>query len=257
MSDGTTLLFGLPGVRVERVERLADGTRVVQVATARRNGGGVPVVWGGVHLGEGPGDHRAARHPLRSGPNRGAVEQDPLALPGGLLRADLVHRGHRADPGAGAHHPRLRTQIGAAIGTRPARWPRSPPPTACRGRPRTAPFVAHAEAVLAEPQPTPVLGIDETRRGKPRWERCAATGRWVRVDPWDTGFVDLAGDQGLLGQREGRTGAAVIDWLSERTRSSARPSSTSRSTQPPSTPRRSAHPGCCRTRRSWSTTSTW
>jgi transposase len=50
-----------------------------------------------------------------------------------------------------------------------------------------------------------------------RWERCAATGRWVRVDPWDTGFVDLAGDQGLLGQREGRTSAAVIGWLSERT----------------------------------------
>ena len=39
----------------------------------------------------------------------------------------------------------------------------------------------------------------------------------MRVDPWDTGFVDLAGDQGLLGQREGRTKAAVIDWLDERT----------------------------------------
>ena len=39
----------------------------------------------------------------------------------------------------------------------------------------------------------------------------------MRVDPWDTGFVDLAGDQGLLGQQEGRTGAAVVDWLSERT----------------------------------------
>ena len=61
-----------------------------------------------------------------------------------------------------------------------------------------------------------MLGIDETRRGKPRWERCAATGRWVRVDAWDTGFVDLAGDQGLLGQRAGRTGAAVVSWLAER-----------------------------------------
>ena len=50
-----------------------------------------------------------------------------------------------------------------------------------------------------------------------RGERCAATGRWVRVDPWDTGFVDLAGNQGLLGQREGRTGAAVVSWLAERT----------------------------------------
>jgi hypothetical protein len=77
-------------------------------------------------------------------------------------------------------------------------------------------FVAHAEALLAEPDPVRVLGIDETRRGKPRWEQFAVTGRWVRVDPWDTGFVDLAGAQGLLGQREGRTGAAVIDWLRER-----------------------------------------
>ena len=38
----------------------------------------------------------------------------------------------------------------------------------------------------------------------------------MRVDPWDTGFVDLAGDQGLLGQHEGRTGAAVVDWLHAR-----------------------------------------
>jgi transposase len=69
-------------------------------------------------------------------------------------------------------------------------------------------FLAYAKAVLTEPMPTAVLGIDETRRGKPRWERCAETGRWMRVDPWDTGFVDLAGDQGLLGQHEGRSGAA-------------------------------------------------
>jgi len=111
---------------------------------------------------------------------------------------------------------RLRTAIGAAIGdaarsvaevagAHSVSWP-----TAHRA------FVAHAEALLAEPDPVGVLGIDETRRGKPRWEQCAVTGRWVRVDPWDTGFVDLAGAQGLLGQREGRTGAAVIDWLRER-----------------------------------------
>ncbi len=71
--------------------------------------------------------------------------------------------------------------------------------------------------MLSEPQPTPILDIDETRRGKPRWQRCAATARWARIDPRDTGFVDLAGDQGLLGQASGRTGAAVIDWLAART----------------------------------------
>ena len=34
VSDGTTLLFGLPGMRVERVEHLTDGTRLVCVITA-------------------------------------------------------------------------------------------------------------------------------------------------------------------------------------------------------------------------------
>ncbi|WP_197487775.1 transposase [Rhodococcus sp. LB1] len=78
-------------------------------------------------------------------------------------------------------------------------------------------FVAHAEALLTEPAPVRVLGIDETRRGKPRWGYRKNIGRWVRVDPWDTGFVDLDGDQGLLGQKEGRTTAAVVQWLRERT----------------------------------------
>ncbi|UGU29509.1 ISL3 family transposase [Mycolicibacterium smegmatis] len=110
---------------------------------------------------------------------------------------------------------RLRTQIGAAIGdagravaevadAHDVSWP-----TAHRA------FVAHAEALLCEPEPVAVLGIDETRRGKPSWAQ-GVDGRWVRIDPWDTGFVDLSGDQGLLGQREGRTGAAVVDWLTER-----------------------------------------
>ena len=153
---------------------------------------------------------------------------------------------------------RLRIQIGGAIGdaarsvaeaatVHGVSWP-----TAHRA------FVAHAKALLAEPEPTRVLGIDETRRGKPRWTRCERTRRWVRVvDPWDTGFVDLAGSQGLLGQREGRTGAAVIDWLRERT-----PQFRDviefvwPSTPPRCTPRRSARQACYPTRRSWSITST-
>ena len=78
-------------------------------------------------------------------------------------------------------------------------------------------FIEQAEARLVEPEPVRVLGIDETRRGRPRWEYCSETQRWVRVDPWDTGFVDLDGEQGLLGQRTGRTSAAVIEWLQART----------------------------------------
>ncbi|OZF52078.1 hypothetical protein CH292_10555 [Rhodococcus sp. 14-2470-1a] len=56
-----------------------------------------------------------------------------------------------------------------------------------------------------------VLGIDETRRGKPRWVLCESTGKRVRQDPWDTGFVDIGGSQGMLGQQCGRTTAAVVE----------------------------------------------
>jgi hypothetical protein len=42
VSDGTTLLFGLPGVRAERVERLADGTRVVHAVTASETAAACP-----------------------------------------------------------------------------------------------------------------------------------------------------------------------------------------------------------------------
>lgn len=79
---------------------------------------------------------------------------------------------------------------------------------------------AHANQVLAEPEPTALLGIDETRFGAARWLR-AADGSWVRIEPWETGFVDLRcprldGGQGLLGQVDGRTAATVVGWLCRR-----------------------------------------
>lgn len=67
----------------------------------------------------------------------------------------------------------------------------------------------------AEPAPTPLLGIDETRFGRPRW-RQQPDRRWLLVEPWETGFVDLTGAQGLLGQVDGRTSAAVSGWLAAR-----------------------------------------
>ena len=78
-----------------------------------------------------------------------------------------------------------------------------------------AAFVARVRAPLSAPlPPVGVLGIDETRRGKPIWAQDADTGRWVLVaDRWHTGFVDAAGTGGLLAQVEGRTSAATIAWL--------------------------------------------
>ena len=41
-SDGTTILFGLPGVRVQQVMRAADGARVVHVATDEETAAACP-----------------------------------------------------------------------------------------------------------------------------------------------------------------------------------------------------------------------
>ncbi len=63
--------------------------------------------------------------------------------------------------------------------------------------------------------------MDETRFGRPRWlsdgEHDDGRVRWVRSDPWETGFVDITGEQSLLGQVDGRTSAAVQAWLAART----------------------------------------
>ncbi|HZA73585.1 MAG TPA: ISL3 family transposase [Propionibacteriaceae bacterium] len=85
--------------------------------------------------------------------------------------------------------------------------------------------VVHGAVELAEPEPIRVLGMDETRFGRPRWlpdghhDGPGEDGpiRWVRTDPWETGFVDITGDQALLGQVDGRTSVAVQGWLGART----------------------------------------
>lgn len=53
MSDATTVLFGLPGARVERVERRSDGTRVVDVITDEPTAAACPSCGGGLDISEG------------------------------------------------------------------------------------------------------------------------------------------------------------------------------------------------------------
>ena len=73
--------------------------------------------------------------------------------------------------------------------------------------------VARGAVELVEPAPVTVLGMDETRFGRPRWlpdgRHDNGRIRWIRTDPWETGFVDITGDQALLGQVDSRTSAAV------------------------------------------------
>jgi transposase len=76
--------------------------------------------------------------------------------------------------------------------------------------------VAHAEQRLVEPEPVKALGIDETRRGRAVWRFDAREGSWVKLERFETNFVDLDGSQGLLGQASGRRKANVVAWLDER-----------------------------------------
>jgi transposase len=76
-------------------------------------------------------------------------------------------------------------------------------------------FAARADAVLgAPPAPVAHLGIDEHRRGRPRWRTDPETGECrLLADRWHVNFCDLSGDQGMIGQVEGRTADDTAYWL--------------------------------------------
>ncbi len=213
MVDGTTLLFGLAGVQVERVEQRQDRIRVVHVSTADQGAAACPecgvvstsvkqrVTTSPTDIGYGVDPVEVVWHKTRWRCNEGYCR-----------RRSFTETITEVPPRARIT-TRLADQMGKAIGdtarsvaevaaTHAVSWP-----TAHRA------FIGYADKKLRPPAPTRVLGIDETRRGKPRWVRSKPDHRWVRVDAWDTGFVDLDGDQGLLGQTPGRTTASVIDWL--------------------------------------------
>jgi transposase len=111
---------------------------------------------------------------------------------------------------------RLRELAGAEVAGRgctvaeAARWQRMSWPVA------HAAFAAHADPVLGQPlRPVAHLGIDEHRRGRPRWRIEEDSGEYVLLaDRWHTCFFDLTGDQGLLGQAAGRDGDAAY-WLAQ------------------------------------------
>jgi transposase len=218
LSNGTTVLFGLPGVRVARVELDESGGRVVHVVTGEDAAAagcpdcGVVSTSAKEYVTTRPRDvpYGETGISVRWRKTRWRCVESTCSRGSFTEAIDEVPAGWRTTG-------RLRRALGAAVGdacrsvaevadAHGVSWPTA-----------HAAFVEHADALLREPEPTTVLGIDETRRGKPRWVRDGVTGRWLRVDPYDTGFVDLAGTQGLLGQREGRTSAAVVDWLREQT----------------------------------------
>ena len=218
MSQSTTLLFGLPGVRVQRVERGESGGCVVHVETAS--------------------DTAAAGCPgcgVVSTSVKGLVTTSPRDLPYGERGISVVWHKTRwrcvestclrssfteaigEVPAGWRTTGRLRRAMGVAVGDAARSVAEVAGAFAVSWPTAHASFVEHADALLTLPEPTRVLGIDETRRGKPRWVRDSEQQPWQRIDAYDTGFVDLDGAQGLLGQREGRTSKTVVDWLLEQT----------------------------------------
>lgn len=215
--DTATALFGLTGVRVVDVDAETDGSTTVYVQTA---------------------DAAAARCPDCGTPARRPKEwasgrPRDLSCAGRRVRVVWVKRRwycatdscRRATfteslpdlPPRGRLTGRLREGLAAAVGqgrtvaevasTHAVSWD-----SAHRA------FAADADARLAgEPQPVTHLGIDEVRRGRPRWEHDPDTGHARQLaDRWHTGFTDLTGRQGLLGQVEGRAAADVTGWLGQR-----------------------------------------
>ena len=106
--DDTTLLVGLDGVVVERVDLDPDGCRVVHLATAAdveavcpscRTRSTSPRGW---VVTRPPGCGVAL--PVAAGVAQAAVALAAVALPGGGLWAGLVHRVGAATAAAGAGH---------------------------------------------------------------------------------------------------------------------------------------------------------
>jgi transposase len=209
-----SLLLGLSGLVVQRVELDDDGTRVVHVNTDGR--------WAGLCTACGERSTSLKAHTVTT----------PKDLPYGPAPVKVVWHKARwrcrtsdcpvgtftdqvpAVPPGGRTTMRLRTAVAEAVGenrsvAEVARSHRLSWPTVQRA------FSRLCAAVLGEPPPTPWLGIDETRFGRPRWRR-GRDGRWTLSDPWETGFVDLTGAHGLLGQVDGRTSGAVRGWLAQR-----------------------------------------
>ena len=80
------------------------------------------------------------------------------------------------------------------------------PAEAARGNSMSWPVAHDAFAAAADPlleQPPALvahLGIDEHRRGRPRWRIDADTGEYILLaDRWHTCFFDLSGEPGAAG----------------------------------------------------------
>ena len=213
--DRASVLLGVEGVRVVEVDREEDGRVTVWVITSDPDAAVCPDCGtraGRVH-------QRVLTGPRDRPQGRDAVDlvwlkyrwkcQNPGCARVTFTEAtDQVPARARVSGRLREHAAELVGELGVAVSVAAGACGLSWPST-------HRAFIDRADPVLEAPvAPVRVLGIDETRRGRPRFTRDPDTDTWVLVaDRWHTGFVDISGAQGLLGQVEGRTSDDAAYWL--------------------------------------------
>jgi transposase len=219
-SDDASCLLGLEGLAVERVVLTGLGVKIVQLVTDDPDAARCPMCRSVSTSGKDwvltrPRDlpcggefavvqWRKRRWRCRTEDcSRQTFTEQVAQVPAGMRTTTRL----RAALAVAVEDGRDQSEVAAAHGVS---WP-----TVQRA------VVVHGAVELVEPEPTTVLGMDETRFGRPRWlpdgHHDDGRIRWKRTDPWETGFVDITGEQSLLGQVDGRTSAAVQAWLAART----------------------------------------
>ena len=214
-----SVLFGVEGLRVVEADAEPDGSLTVWVVTDHPGAGACPDC--------GTRSARVHEHVLAHPRDlrRGVDEVSVAWLKrrwkcgnDGCARKTFTES-LPAVPARCRLTERLRGLAGAEVAERgctvaeAARWQHVSWPVAHQA------FARDADPVLEQP-PSLVahLGIDEHRRGRPRWRIDEDSGEYVLLaDRWHTCFFDLSGDQGLLGQVEGRTADDAAYWLAQAT----------------------------------------
>ncbi len=212
---GASRLLGVEGLAVHRVDLEGSGVRVVHVLTDEEGAAACPAC--GVFSSSVKGHARTHPRDIPYG-------QAPVRLvwhkTRWRCREQLCPRASFTEsipqvPARARVTTRVRDECGIGIAERfscvaagaayyAVSWPIA-----------HAAFTAHVDPPLALPlPPVCVLGIDETRRGKPKWAQDPLTHRWTLThDRWHTGIVDAAGTAGLLAHIDGRTAALVTAWI--------------------------------------------
>jgi transposase len=218
LNHDTTILVGLGGLSVDRVETTTDGVPVVHLVTADPAAAACPSCAVSAtrvkeHVVTRPRDLPVGGRPVRLIWHKRRWRCTERQCPRGSFTEQL-----EAIPARKRLTTRLRQTAGAAVADGGRTVVQTSHDLGISWPVVHEAFTAHAQAVLpAEPEPVTHLGLDETRRGRAQLRHNPVTGAVEKVaDQWHTGFIDLTGGQGLLGQVEGRQAATAAGWLAAR-----------------------------------------